>query len=301
MNLRPALPKELERRCIETIKMMAIDGIEKANSGHPGACMGAVDMVFTLWSRALRFDPAAPLWPDRDRFVLSGGHASMLLYSLLHCFGYDVPLAELQRFRQLDSRTPGHPEHGLLPGVEVTTGPLGQGFAHAVGLALAGRMLASRLNRPGHAVVGYRVFGLCGDGDLMEGLSTEAASLAGHLKLSNLIFLYDSNRITIEGSTDLAFSEDVPARFRAYGWHVVECDGYDQNALASALEAGIAETGRPTLIVGHTEIGHGAPTLHGQAKTHGSPLGPDEVRRTREAANWPLEPTFFVPEEVREA
>ena len=293
------LTPELYQRCANTIRFLAVDGVEAAASGHPGAPMGMADLAFVLWTRYLRFDPTRPDWADRDRFVLSAGHASMLQYAMLHLAGYDLPLDELKRFRQLHSRTPGHPEYRVTPGVELSTGPLGQGLAMAVGMALAGRMAAARYNRPGHEVVGYRVFGLCGDGDLMEGISYEAASLAGHLGLGNLTFLFDSNRVTIEGATDLAFSEDVAARFGSQGWHVVRADGHDPASIAGALDAAVAETVRPSLVIARTVIGQGAPTLQGLSKTHGAPLGADEVRRAKEAAGWPLEPTFLVPDEVR--
>ncbi|MBM4395647.1 MAG: transketolase, partial [Deltaproteobacteria bacterium] len=266
--------------------------------GHPGMCLGAADPLFVLWSRLLRFDPARPDWADRDRFVLSAGHGSMLLYSMLHLAGYDLPMDDVKRFRQRGSRAAGHPERGLAPGVEVTTGPLGQGFAHGVGLALARRMLAARFNRPGHEVVSWRVFALCGDGDMMEGVTCEAASLAGHLGLGEITYLYDSNRVTIEGSTDVAFGEDVARRFEAMGWHVAAVDGYDHEAVAAALAAGVAEVSRPSLVVAGTEIGHGAPTLHGSARTHGSPLGAEEIRRTKEAAGWAADQSFVVPEDV---
>ncbi|NOZ01120.1 MAG: transketolase [Deltaproteobacteria bacterium] len=280
--------------------MLSIDAVERAQSGHPGVCLGAADIAFVLWSRFLRFDPTNPDWPDRDRFILSPGHASMLVYSLLHLAGYGLGLDEIRQFRQRGSRTAGHPELGLAPGIEVTTGPLGQGFAHGVGMALAGRMMAARFNRNGHSPVNFRVLGLCGDGDLMEGLSYEAASLAGDLQLGNLTWIFDSNGITIEGGTDLTFSEDVRGRFEAQGWHVAETDGYDHEAISAAIAAGIGQTDRPSLIIAHTEIGHGAPNVHGSNSTHGAPLGPDEVRATKEAANWPTDPPFLVPDDVKE-
>ncbi len=290
---------DLAALCVRTIRMIALDAIEAARSGHPGAPLGAADMAFVLWSRFLRFDPTAPDWPDRDRFVLSAGHASMLLYALLHLTGYDLPLEEIQRFRQWGSRTPGHPERGLAPGVEVTTGPLGQGFAHAVGLALAGRMLQARTDDGEWAPVSHRVFVLAGDGDLMEGVSYEASSLAGHLGLGNLVVLYDSNRITIEGSTDLAFSDDVRRRFEAVGWRVSETDGHDHEAVAAAIRDAVSQAERPNLIVASTEIARGAPTLHGSHHAHGAPLGSDEVRAMKAAQGWPLDRPFHVPGEVR--
>ncbi len=290
---------DLATLCVRTIRMLAVDAIEAARSGHPGAPLGAADMAFVLWSRFLRFDPAAPDWPDRDRFVLSAGHASMLLYALLHLSGYDLALDEVRRFRQWGSRTAGHPERGLAPGVEVTTGPLGQGFAHAVGLELAGRMLQARYNDGGHVPISHRVFVLASDGDLMEGVSYEASSLAGHLGLGNLVVLYDSNRITIEGGTDLAFSDDVRQRFEAVGWRVDDTDGHDHQALARAVHAAVSQSERPSLIIAHTEIARGAPTLHGSHHAHGAPLGPEEVRAMKEAEGWPLDPPFHVPGEVR--
>jgi transketolase len=290
---------ELSVRCVNALKFLAVDAVEQARSGHPGICMGAADVAFVLWSRFLRFDPAAPDWPGRDRFILSAGHGSALNYSLLHLFGYDLSIDELMRFRQVGSRTPGHPEYGHTPGIEVTTGPLGQGIAHGVGMALAARMTAARFDRPGHALFDHRVFVLCGDGCLMEGVVHEAAALAGHLGLGNLVVLYDSNRITIEGSTDVAWSEDVPARFRSLGWHVAEADGHAHASIAAGISEAVADTARPSLVVCHTEIAHGAPTLHGQAKTHGSPLGPDEVAKAKTLAGWPTQP-FFVPPDARE-
>lgn len=296
----PVPDQAMARKCVDTIRMLSVDAVEQARSGHPGVCLGAADLAFVLWTRFLRFDPTCPDWPDRDRFILSPGHASMLMYSLLHLTGYGVDLDEIRNFRQWGSRTAGHPELGLIPGIEVTTGPLGQGFAHGVGMALAGRMMAARFNRDGAAPVGFRVFGLCGDGDLMEGITDEAASMAGHLRLGNLVYVFDSNRITIEGATDLTVAEDVVRRFEGLGWHVVETDGYDHEAIAGAIQAGVDETGKPSLVVAHTEIGHGAPNVHGSSSTHGAPLGPEEVRATKEAAGWPVEPPFLVPGDVKE-
>lgn len=295
----PVPDQALAKKCVDTIGMLSIDAVEQANSGHPGVCLGAADLAFVLWTRFLRFDPTCPDWPDRDRFILSPGHASMLMYSLLHLAGYDLELDEIRNFRQFGSRTAGHPERGLAPGVEVTTGPLGQGFAHGVGMALAGRMMAARFNCNGESPVGYRVFGLCGDGDLMEGVTSEAASMAGHLRLGNMVYLFDSNRITIEGGTDLTVAEDVVKRFEGMGWHVVETDGYDHEAIAAAIQAGIDESEKPSLVVAHTEIAHGAPNVHGSCSTHGAPLGAEEIRATKEAAGWPLEPSFLVPQEVK--
>src|SRR5262245_2220759 len=296
---RPAPSADLTRLAVNTIKFLAVDGVEKAKSGHPGLPMGAADVAFVLWSRYLRFDPKDPGWPDRDRFVLSAGHGSMLLYALLHLSGFDMPLAELQRFRQWDSKTPGHPEYGLAPGIETTTGPLGQGFGTGVGMAIAAKMAEARFNRPGAEIFSHRVFSIVSDGDMMEGISHEAASLAGHLGLGNLVYIYDSNHITIEGDTALALSDNPEGRFAAYGWHVQTIDGHDHAAIARALDAAVAETARPSLIVAHTHIANGAPTKHDSEKAHGEPLGPEETAAAKKLANWPLEPTFYVPEEVR--
>jgi len=296
----PGESTSVEQRCIDTIRFLAVDGVQKAKSGHPGLPMGAAAMAHTLFTRHLRFDPSDPAWPDRDRFVLSAGHGSMLLYSLLHLTGYDLSLDDLRAFRQWESRTPGHPEHGETPGVETTTGPLGQGFANAVGMAVAERFLAATFNGDGPDVVDHFTYVLAGDGDMMEGISGEAASFAGHQKLGKLIVLYDDNHITIDGSTDLAFSEDVGARFEAYGWHVQRVDdGNDIEAVDAALTAAKAETGRPSLIAVRTHIGFGSPNKQDKAAAHGAPLGPDEVELTKEARGWPLEPEFLVPDEVR--
>ena len=290
----------LEERCIDTIRFLAVDGVEKAKSGHPGAPMGAAPMAHALFTRHLRFDPADPAWPDRDRFVLSAGHASMLLYSLLHLTGYDLTLDDLRAFRQWGSRTPGHPEHGHTAGVETTTGPLGQGFANAVGMAVSERFLGATFNGGGPAVVDHFTYVLAGDGDMMEGVSGEAASLAGHQKLGKLIVLYDDNHITIDGPTDLAFTEDVCARFAAYEWHVQRvADGNDVAAIDAAIAAAKAETGRPSLIAVRTHIGWGSPNKQDTAGAHGAPLGADEVKLTKEAYGWPLEPTFFVADDVK--
>ena len=290
--------RELDQLCINTIRALAMDGVQKANSGHPGMPMGAADMAYVLWTQFLKHNPHNPGWPDRDRFVLSAGHGSMLIYSLLHLTGYDLQLEELKHFRQWGSRTPGHPEHGLTPGVETTTGPLGQGIANSVGMAMAERFLANYFNRPGHTIVDHYSYGICGDGDLMEGVASEAASLAGHLKLGKLIYLYDSNRITIDGSTDLAFTEDVGKRFEAYGWHVQHVDGYDLKAIAQAIRTAQAETTKPSLVIARTNIAKYSPSKQDSESSHGSPLGEDEVKKTKEAMNWPLEPTFYIPEEA---
>lgn len=294
----PATSVDLDQLAVQTIKFLSVDAVEQARSGHPGAPMGTADAAYALWSRHLRFDPDDPEWVNRDRFVLSAGHASMLLYSLLHLFECGLPMEELRRFRQWDSRTPGHPEHGHTPGVEATTGPLGQGLANAVGMGLAQRMAAARFPTLG-PLLDHRVFALVSDGDLMEGVSAEAASLAGHWKLGNLVFLYDDNRVSIEGPTALAWTEDVGRRFEAYGWHTLHVDGHDRAAVSAAIDAAIAESSRPSLLVMRTTIGKGAPTKQGTAKTHGEPLGPEETKRAKEAAGWPLEPTFHVPPEAR--
>ncbi|MBC8066860.1 MAG: transketolase [Deltaproteobacteria bacterium] len=291
----------LHELMVKTIKGLVIDGVETAKSGHPGMPMGTADMATALWLRFLSHDPSAPHWPDRDRFVLSAGHGSMLLYSLLHLTGYDLPMSELQQFRRLHSRTPGHPEFNHTVGVEVTTGPLGTGFAAAVGMACAERILAHRYNQPGHTVVDHFVYGICSDGDLMEGVASEAASLAGHLGLGKLVFLYDSNRITIDGSTELAFSEDVRARFAAYGWHVQYCDGHDGEAVSAAIAAARAVPDKPSLIECRTIIGRGAPTKQGTSGSHGSPLGTAEAEAAKKGMDWPLEPKFYVPDELRHA
>jgi transketolase len=276
-----------------------MDAVEAAQSGHPGTPMALAPAAYVLWSRFLRHNPADPAWPDRDRFVLSCGHASMLLYSLLHLSGYDLPLEEIKAFRQWGSRTPGHPERGLTPGVETTTGPLGQGLANAVGMAIAERFLAEHFNRSGHQIVDHRVWVFASDGDLMEGVASEAASLAGHVRLGKLTVIYDDNHITIDGDTALTFSEDVQRRFEAYGWHVARVgDGNDLPGIAAALDAGRAETGRPTLVILRTYIADPAPTKRNSADAHGAPLGADEVRRTKEIMGWPPEPAFHVPDDA---
>ncbi|MBH76767.1 MAG: transketolase [Dehalococcoidia bacterium] len=288
----------LNHQAINTIRTLSMDAVQAAKSGHPGAPMGAAAMAYVLWTRHLQHNPADPAWPNRDRFVLSPGHASMLLYSLLHLTGYELTLEEIKSFRQWGSKTPGHPEYGLTPGVETTTGPLGSGVANAVGMAIAERMLASRFNRPGHMVVDHRTYALVSDGDLMEGIASEACSLAGTLGLGKLIFLYDDNQISIEGSTDLAFQENVGDRFRAYGWHVQRVDGEDLDGIDDALSAANAVEDEPSIIIVATEIAHGSPNKAGTAGAHGSPLGEEEVRLTKEVFGWPAEPPFYVPEEV---
>ncbi|HRI66779.1 MAG TPA: transketolase [Polyangium sp.] len=294
------IDEALVQKAVHTIQMLAVDGVEKANSGHPGAPMGLAAIAFEIWARHMRFDPVAPAWPDRDRFVLSCGHASMLLYSLLHLAGYDVSMAQLKRFRQLGSRTPGHPEVHLTPGVECTTGPLGQGISTAVGMAAGLKMLAARVGTHADKLVQARVFGLASDGDIMEGITSEASSLAGHLGLDNLIFFYDDNRITIDGKTDLAFSEDVGRRYEAYGWYVQTIQGHDHAEIRAALDKAIAEPSRPSLIIARTTIGYGSPGKANTSKAHGEPLGAKEVEATKKNIGWPLEPTFLVPDEVRE-
>jgi transketolase len=290
---------ELDQLCINTIRTLAMDAVQKANSGHPGMPMGAAAMAYVLWTRFLKHNPANPHWPDRDRFVLSAGHGSMLLYSLLHLTGYDLPLEELRNFRQLGSRTAGHPEYGLTPGVETTTGPLGQGFANGVGMAVAERFLAAHFNRPGHTIVDHYTYAIVSDGDLMEGVASEAASLAGHLGLGKLIYLYDDNQISIEGNTDLTFTEDVKRRFEACGWHVQRVDdGNDLAAIAAAIDAAQARTGQPSLIMVHTHIAYGSPGKQDTAAAHGAPLGEEEVQRTKENLGWPTAPPFYIPDEA---
>jgi len=292
-------PAHLDNLCVNTIRFLSVDAVEKAKSGHPGLPMGAAPMAYVLWTRFLRHNPANPSWWDRDRFVLSAGHGSMLLYSLVYLTGYDLPLEQLKQFRQWGSKCPGHPERGLTPGVETTTGPLGQGFANAVGVAIAECHLASRYNRPGHSLVDHYTYVLAGDGDLMEGVSSEAASLAGHLKLGKLICLYDDNQITLSASTHITFTEDRAMRFVAYGWHTQTVEnGNDLEAIARALRAAQAETQRPSLILVRTHIGYGSPHKQDTFEAHGSPLGPDEVKLTKQALGWPLDPPFYVPDDA---
>ncbi len=309
-----AVVPDIDQLCINTMRTLAMDAVQQANSGHPGTPMGLAPVAYTVWNRMMRFDPADPVWPNRDRFVLSVGHASMLLYSLLHLtrtatVGHDyqvtakpaVSLDDIKKFRQLDSTTPGHPEYHLTSGVETTTGPLGQGCANSVGMAIAERYLADHFNRPGFDVVDHRVWVLCGDGDMMEGISGEAASLAGHLRLSNLCWIYDSNRISIEGSTSLAFSEDVGTRFLAYGWNVMRLrDANDIAAAAQAMEEAVAETGRPTMIIVESHIGYGAPHKQDTREAHGEPLGEDEIRAAKRFYGWPEDAKFLVPDGVYE-
>jgi transketolase len=291
--------ENIDELCVNTIRMTAVDMVQEANSGHPGMPMGAAPMAYVLWTRFLKHHPRNPSWPDRDRFVLSAGHGSALLYSMLHLTGYDLPLGEIKRFRQWESKTPGHPEHGETPGVESTTGPLGQGFPNGVGMAIAERHLASRFNRPGHEIVNHYTYAIVSDGDLMEGVASEAASLAGHLKLGKLIYLYDNNHITLAGETRLTFSEDVLKRFEAYGWHTQSVeDGNDRDAISKAIAAAQKETDRPSLISIRTHIGFGSPNRQDTFEAHGSPLGPEEVIATKKNLGWPLEPRFHIPEEA---
>ena len=303
-----------DQLCVNTIRTLAMDAVQKASSGHPGTAMALAPVVYTLWQRVLRFDPDDPIWPNRDRFVLSAGHASMLLYAMLHLTGVkavnpqyerlgqlSVTLDDIERFRQLGSKCPGHPEYRWTSGVETTTGPLGQGVATSVGMAIAGRWMASHFNRPGFPMLDYDVYALAGDGCMMEGVSGEAASLAGHLGLSNLCWLYDNNRITIEGPTDLAFSEDVATRFLGYGWNVTRVgDANDLEMVARALRTFKATPGRPTLIIVDSHIAWGAPHKQDTHAAHGEPLGEEEVRLTKRAYGWPEDARFLVPDGVRE-
>ncbi len=290
--------KELTERAINTIRFLSADAVQQAKSGHPGLPMGAAAIAFTIWTRHLRFNPLNPKWFDRDRFILSGGHGSMLLYSLLHLTGFDLPLDQLKNFRQWGSQTPGHPEHGLTPGVELTTGPLGQGFASGVGMAIAEAHLAELFNQPGHSVVDHYVYAIVTDGDLMEGITGEAASLAGHLRLGKMIYLYDDNHISIEGSTEVAFTEDRMARFEAYGWHIQRvADGNDVEAIDLAIQQAKLDP-RPSIIACRTQIGFGLPTRQGTAKAHGEPPGDDELNGAKLKLGWPVEPRFFIPEDV---
>ncbi|HAC27300.1 MAG TPA: transketolase [Marinobacter hydrocarbonoclasticus] len=291
---------QLDQFCVNTIRFLSVDTVQKANSGHPGAPMGAATMAYVLWDRFLKHNPEDPNWPDRDRFILSPGHASALLYSLLHLTGYDLPLEELKQFRQWGSKTPGHPEYRLTPGVEMTTGPLGQGFAGGVGMAIAEQWQAEHYNQPGHKIIDHHTYAIVSDGDLQEGVASEAASLAGTLRLGKLIYLYDDNDISIEGDTDISFTEDVAQRFQAYGWHVVgPINGMDAEAVDSAIRSAKEETARPSLIVCRTVIGYGSPNKAGTGSAHGEPLGQDEIRLTRENLGWPHEEPFTIPEEAK--
>ncbi|MBV8817897.1 MAG: transketolase [Acidobacteriaceae bacterium] len=289
----------LEEVCINTIRFLSADGVQNANSGHPGLPMGAAAMAYTLWTKFLKFNPKDPNWIDRDRFVLSAGHGSMLLYSLLHLTGYDLPLDELKRFRKFGSKTPGHPERGHTPGVEVATGPLGQGFGNAVGLAMAEAWLAAKYNRPGHEIFNHYTYGICGDGDLMEGVSQEAASLAGHFRLGTLIFLYDQNHISLAGEISLTFTEDVGKRFDAYGWHTVHVEqGNDVDAIERAIKQAQAERNRPSLILVRTHIGFGSPKKQDTFEAHGNPLGEEELQAAKKNLGWPTMDKFYLPDDA---
>jgi transketolase len=292
--------RSIEELAVDTIRTLAIDAVQKADSGHPGLPLGAAPMAYVLWQRFLKHNPKDPLWPDRDRFVLSAGHGSMLLYCLLYLTGYDLSMDDLKSFRQWGSRTPGHPEYRMTPGVEATTGPLGQGTANAIGMAIAERMLAHRFNRPEHEVVNHRTYALVSDGDLMEGLSSEASSLAGHLGLGKLTFLYDANEVSLDGPTAVTFTEDVGRRYEAYGWQVLDVanGNTDLDAIDNALHAAQAEQNRPSLILIHTTIGYGSPNKAGTSEAHGSPLGVEEVKRTKKALGWEWEEPFHVPDEA---
>lgn len=295
-----ALGTDLDERAINTIRFLAVDAVQRAESGHPGTPMALAPAAYVLWTRHLKHNPRDPRWPDRDRFVLSNGHASMLLYGLLHLTGYDLPMEQIKNFRQWDSLTPGHPENFLTPGVETTTGPLGQGFANGIGMAIAERYLAAHFNEDGFPIVDHHTYAFCSDGDVMEGISHEAASLAGHLGLSKLVYIYDDNHITIDGDTALTFTEDTGARFASYGWHVQHVDdGNDLDAIDRAIQAAKDETERPSFIVMRTEIGYGSPNKQDTAEAHGAPLGEDEVRLTKENLGWPVDKTFYVPDDVR--
>ncbi len=293
------MSQTLDQLCVNTIRMLSVDAVEKAKSGHPGAPMGLAPSAYVLWTRFLKHSPSNPHWPDRDRFVLSAGHGSMLLYSMLHLSGYDLPLEQIKQFRQWQSRTPGHPEREMTPGVETTTGPLGQGFGNGVGMAMAEAFLAARYNRPGFEIVNHYTYGIVSDGDLMEGVAAEAASLAGHLKLGKLIYLYDNNHISLAASTDLTFTEDCAKRFDAYGWHTLAVeDGNDVGAIDRALAAARGETTRPSLVLVRTHIGYGSPGKQDTFEAHGSPLGEQEVKLTKKQLGWPEEPPFTLPEEA---
>jgi len=289
---------EFQKKCINTIRFLAVDGVQKANSGHPGMPMEASDLAYLLWSRIMKFNPKNPEWPNRDRFVLSAGHGSMLLYAMLYLTGYDLSIEDLKDFRQWNSQTPGHPEYGCAPGVETTTGPLGQGFATGVGMAMAERFLASLFNKPDFPLIDYYIYALVSDGDMMEGISSETASLAGHLGLGKLIYVYLDNKITIEGATDITFTEDVERRFQAYNWHVQRVNGYDLPGVEKALTRAKDEGSRPSLIIARTHIAWGSPNKQDTPDAHGAPLGAEEVALTKKNCSWPEDPTFLVPEDV---
>ncbi|MCL5986732.1 MAG: transketolase [Actinobacteria bacterium] len=294
------MSKKLDQLCINTIKLLAAEAVQKANSGHPGMPMGAATMAYVLWTKFLKHNPKNPSWLNRDRFILSAGHGSMLLYSMLHLTGYDVSLDEIKSFRQWGSITPGHPEYGLTPGVETTTGPLGQGFANGVGMAIVQKFLAQKFNRSKFKIIDHFIYAIAGDGDMMEGISHEAASLAGHLHLGNIIYLYDDNKISIEGSTELAFTESVDKRFKAYGWHVQRINGDDIEEIENAIRIAQKNEFRPSLIITRTHIANGSPNKHDSAEAHGAPLGEDEIKLIKRAFDWPAEPSFYIPPQVLE-
>jgi len=298
-QLETTKPSALDQLCVNTIRTLSIDAVQKANSGHPGAPMGLAPVAYVLWDRFLRYSPANPHWPNRDRVVLSAGHASMLLYSMLHLTGYDLPLSEIEKFRQIGSKCPGHPEYNITPGVETTTGPLGQGIANSVGMAIAERWLAAHFNQAEDKIVDYRVYSICSDGDMMEGLSHESAALAGHLKLSNLIWLYDSNHISLDGPTALSYSDDVKSRFKGYHWNVLTVeDANDLERVEAAIRAAHTETARPTLIIVHSHIGYGSPNKQDKSAAHGEPLGAEEVKATKRFYDWPEDAQFLIPDEA---
>lgn len=289
---------KLDKLCVNTIRTLSMDAVQKANSGHPGMPMGMADVAYILWTKFLKHNPKNPNWFNRDRFILSAGHGSMLLYSLLHLTGYELDLDELKNFRQLGSKTPGHPEYGMTPGVETTTGPLGQGFGTGVGMAMAEYFLASKFNKDDNTIVDHYTYAIVSDGDLMEGISHESASMAGHMGLGKLIYLYDSNNISIEGSTDLAYTEDAAKRFEAYNWHVVEIDGHDHEQIEDAIKKAQNEKEKPSIIICKTHIGFGSPNKQDSETSHGSPLGEEEIRLTKKAYDWPSDESFFIPEEA---
>src|SRR5678816_701031 len=291
---------ELDQLCINTIRTLSLDAVQQAESGHPGLPLGAAPMAYVLWTRFLRHNPNNPKWENRDRFLLSAGHGSMLIYSLLHLTGYDLSLDEIKNFRQWGSKTPGHPENILTPGVEITTGPLGQGFANGVGMAMASAHLAAKFNQQDFPVIDHFIYAIVSDGDLMEGVASEAASLAGHLKLGKLIYFYDDNRVSLAGAADLSFTEDCAKRFEAYGWHTLSLeDGNDIEAIHGAIRAAREEQSRPSLILLRTHIGFGSPGKQDTFEAHGSPLGEAEVKCTKENLGWPLEPAFYIPKEAQ--
>ncbi|MFP8488556.1 transketolase [Gracilimonas sp. Q87] len=289
---------KLDQLCVNTIRTLSIDGVEKANSGHPGMPMGMADVAYVLWTKFLKHNPKNPEWLDRDRFILSAGHGSMLIYSLLHLTGYNLSLEEIKNFRQMGSKTPGHPEYGMTPGIETTTGPLGQGFGTGIGMAMAEHFLAAKFNKEDQCIIDHYTYAIVSDGDLMEGISHESASMAGHMGLGKLIYLYDSNRISIEGSTDITFTEDVSKRFQAYKWHVIEIDGHDHDKIVAAIEEAQSVTDKPSLIVCKTHIGFGSPNKQDSESSHGSPLGEEEVRLTKQAYGWESEEQFYIPSEA---